>query len=92
MGDIVVNGINFLALVFGMVEFSKKLKIEGRALTVLSMVLGVIMGVGYQVAQMYPEFGKWFGVAVFGLAVGLAASGIYDFANARFPKYTQPEG
>jgi len=24
MGDIVVNGINFLALVFGMVEFSKK--------------------------------------------------------------------
>lgn len=92
MGNMLVNGINFLVLVFGLVEFSKKLNVRGKALTVLSMMLGTVAGVAYQLAQMYPEFGKWFGVVVFGLAVGLAASGIYDFADARFPKYTKPEG
>jgi len=92
MGDMVVNGINFLIIVFGMVEFAKKMDVRGKALTALSMALGVIAGVSYQLAQMYPVFGKWFGVIVFGIAVGMAASGIYDFANARWPKFEQPEG
>jgi len=92
MGNMLVNGINFLVLVFGLVEFAKKLNVSGRALTLLSMALGTAAGVAYQLAQMYPDFARWFGVAVFGLAVGLAASGIYDFADARFPKYTKPQG
>ena len=92
--DMVVNDVSFLALVFGLVEFAKKLSVRGRALTVLSMVLGVVMGVGYQVAQngVPTDFAGWFAAGVFGLAVGLAASGIYDFADARWPKFTQPEG
>ena len=31
-------------------------------------------------------FNGWFVLVVFGLALGLTASGFYDFANKRFPK------
>jgi len=92
MVDMVVNGISFLAIVFGLVEFSKKLGASGRVLTALSMVIGTAAGVMYQLAQMYPGFGRWFGVAVFGIAVGMAASGLYDFADGRWPKFEKPEG
>lgn len=84
--DIVVNGINLMALVFGLVEFSKKTGLKGKALTMLSMGIGVLVGIAYQIAKMYPAVMQWFGVAVFGLAVGLAASGVYSFADARWPK------
>jgi hypothetical protein len=42
----------------------------------------------YQIAQAgYPMmFAGWFSVVIFGLALGLVASGFYDFANSRFPK------
>ncbi len=84
--DLIVNGINIMVIVFGLVEFAKKLGLDGKGLTVLSMVLGVLAGIVYQLVQMYPEAAPWVQVVVFGLAVGLAASGIYDFANARWPK------
>ena len=41
---------------------------------------------GRWLTQMYPEMNTWLGVVVFGLAVGLAASGIYDFADSRWPR------
>lgn len=75
------NGINILVLVFGLVEFSKKLGLKGNWLTVLAMVVGVIVGVATELAKMYPEVSKWYGVAVVGLAFGAAASGVYDFAK-----------
>ncbi len=86
MNDFFGNGINFLVIVFGLVEFAKKFGIEGRTLTALSMVLGVAIGIFYQLAQKYPAVGEWFQVVMFGLAVGLAASGIYDFMKKRIPK------
>ena len=84
--NLVVNGINLMVIVFGLVEFAKKLGLEGKALTALSMVLGILAGAAYQWMQMNPEAAPWLKVIVFGLVVGLTASGIYDFANARWPK------
>ena len=83
--NLLVDGINLMVLVFGLVEFAKKVGLSGKTLTALSMVLGVLAGIFYKVMQMYPETQPWIGAVVFGLAVGLAASGIYDFANARWP-------
>ncbi len=80
------NGINFLIIVFGLVEFVKKFGLEGKVLTALSMAIGVVMGVLYQLAQRNQLVAEWFEILVFGLAVGLAASGIYDFINKRVPK------
>jgi len=84
--NIFSNSAQFMALVFGLVEFLKKLGLKGNALTIASMALGVVAGVVYQVAKIYPQAGQWISVGAFGLAVGLAASGLYDFANARWPK------
>ncbi len=84
--NLIVHGINLMIIVFGLVEFAKKLGVKGKGLTVLSMVLGVLAGVVYQWVQLHPDSAQWVQVILFGLIVGLTASGIYDFANARWPK------
>ena len=80
------NGINFLVIVFGLVEFAKKFGLQGRTLTALSMVIGVVMGILCQLSLRSQALAEWFQIILFGLAVGLAASGIYDFLNNRIPK------
>lgn len=75
-----------LAMIFGLVEFVKKLGVQGNALTILSMAVGVGLGVLFQVAELYPQINVWFQIAVFGVLFGLAASGFYDFANKRWPQ------
>jgi hypothetical protein len=83
--SLTVNGIPFLVIIFGLVEFTKKLGLKGTWLTVISMILGIAFGVGYELSKMYPEVMKWYGVGFFGLTVGLAASGVYDFLKSKTP-------
>lgn len=83
---LLVAGISLIIVIFGLVEFSKKLGLKGKALTVFSMLLGVIFGICYKIAETGTSpvgFPAWFAVIVFGLALGLVTSGIYDFANHR---------
>ena len=84
--DMLSQGINFLIIVFGLVEFIKKFGLKGRTLTALSMVIGVLIGVFYQLAVRNQQVNEWFQIIMFGLAVGLAASGVYDFLDKRWPK------
>ena len=57
-------------------------------LTVFSLVLGLAFGMAYKIAEsgLPVSFAGWFAVIVFGLALGLVASGFYDFANKRMPR------
>ncbi len=80
------NSINFLVIVFGLVEFAKKFGLNGRILTALSMIIGIVLGILYQLSLRSESLAEWFQIIMFGLAVGLAASGIYDFINGRIPK------
>jgi len=76
-----VNGIPLLFVVMGLVEYSKRLGLQGRALMVTSLVIGLVLGVGYQVSQvdvLPVTFGPWFAIVVYGLALGLIASQVYD--------------
>jgi len=86
--NLIVAGIPLIAVVFGLVEFSKSLGAQGRLLTAISMLLGIGFGIGYQIAttSLPVGFGGWFTVVVYGIALGLVASGFYDFADSRFPK------
>jgi len=90
----VAGGIPIAAVVLGLVEFSKKIGVSGKALTLLSMLLGVAFGVSYEVAQngVAAGFAGWFAYVVFGLAMGLVASGIYNLIDIRAPKFPKPEG
>ncbi len=78
-----VAGIPLVLVVIGLVEWSKRLGVSGKPLMVLSMLIGVVLGVLYQFSQQPLEgFSAWFGAVVYGLGLGLVASGIYDAARS----------
>ena len=85
---LLVGGIPLIVVVFGLVEFIKSLGLKGRVLTITSLVLGLIFGMAYQIAQAGTPagFAGWFTALVFGLAIGLTASGFYKFIDARAPE------
>lgn len=91
-----VKGVPLLFVVFGLVEWAKRLTkkdgtqlIDGNGLLVLSLFLGLLFGSGFmlmterppQALDWYVLFVYWFGVGVYGLAIGLVASGLYDFVK-----------
>jgi len=81
--DQVVNGIPLVVLVIALVEWVKRFGVEGKALNAVSMAIGAIIGVAYWYAQQpLASFADWFGAIVYGLALGLVASGIYDAARS----------
>lgn len=74
-----VKGIPLILVVIGAVEFFKQLGARGRLLTILSMVVGLVFGILYQLSiEMPVSFAGWFGAVVYGVALGLAACKIYD--------------
>jgi hypothetical protein len=82
MGQEIVNGVPLVIVVMGLVEFCKQLGATGRVLTVVSMLIGLALGMLYQCSLAVPvTFAGWFAAAVYGLALGLTASGISDFAK-----------
>lgn len=71
--------ILIIAMIVGLVEFAKKFGVEGSWSLALSLALGAVFGVGFQVAEHVPvTFAEWFAVIVFALLFGLTASGLYD--------------
>jgi hypothetical protein len=84
---IVVGSIPLMVVIFGLVEFSKSLGLNGKKLTVFSLLLGIAFGIAYQLATagVPAEFSGWFAVVVYGLALGLVTSGFYDFVDNRMP-------
>lgn len=77
--DYLINGVPLIFVVMGLVEFSKTLGASGKQLTLISMAIGCVLGVLYQVSVAMPVgFAGWFGASVYGLALGIVASGVYD--------------
>ena len=75
----VVVGVPLVLVVLGLVEWVKSLGLAGNAVKFVSMAIGLVLGIGYQLSISVPVgFAGWFGASVFGLALGLLASGIYD--------------
>ena len=88
ISTLLVGGLPLSAVVFGLVEFIKSFGLRGHWLTIISMLLGLLFGVSYQIANagLPTSFASWFGVAVFGIMLGLVASGFYKFISTRTPK------
>jgi hypothetical protein len=82
--EAIVNGVPLIVIVVGLVEVSKRLGVKGKAAVAVSLGLGVVLGVGYQLSLAVPvDFAGYFGAAVYGLALGLSACGLYDVATRR---------
>jgi len=68
--------IALMPAILGLVNFVKALGAEGKILTVISMIIGLVLALA---AQLVPA--GFFQIAFNGLIIGLAASGLYDIAN-----------
>ena len=88
--DPIVGGIPLLLVIFGLVEFCKKFNLSGKWLTLVSMLLGIVLGVVYQASLKYTILNQYFEWVVFGLACGLSASGLYDFVDKRTVRQDKP--
>ncbi len=74
-----VGSVPLVLVVWGLVAFIKSLGIAGRALQIVGLLLGLALGVAYQVAQTLPtDFAGWFTALIFGVALGLTACGLWD--------------
>ena len=81
-GDAILNGIPLVFVIGGLVEFAKKFNLKGEACTALSLGLGVVFGIAYQLqAGMPADFAGWFGAVLYGLALGITTSGLYDITR-----------
>ena len=80
--SVVVNGIPLLVVIAGLVQFADHFGIKGKAQLVLSLSLGIIFGIAFQLQSGLPgDFAGWFGVVVFGLGLGCTTSGLYDLGK-----------
>lgn len=75
-----VAGVPLLFVVFGLVAWIKSFGVTGNWLRGASMIIGLILGVGYMFSSVgFPEnFAGWFTVVVYGIGLGVVASGVYD--------------
>lgn len=76
----IVNGIPLILVIWGLVAFVKVMGVTGPWLTVISMGMGLALGIAYQVSTggLPVDFPGWFGALIYGLGLGIVASGLYD--------------
>ena len=75
----IVAGVPIILVALGLTQLIKQLGIKGTYVPIVSMLIGLAVGMGYQISLAMPVgFAGWFGTVIYGLALGLVASGIYD--------------
>ena len=80
-----IAGIAIIPLVLGLVQFAKKLGVNGNGSMVLAVVLGFFFsGLMYagQTGLIPAEALPWVELVVFALAGGLSAAGLYDLGKS----------
>lgn len=73
-------GPTILLVVMGLVQMYGKFGVSGNMQLVSSLLTGLVFGGGFQMAVLGvpTEFAGWFSVSVFGILMGLVASGVYE--------------
>jgi hypothetical protein len=95
-----VAGVPLIFVIIGLVYWAKSFTRKdgsgyfcGNDLLVISMGIGLLLGGGYMVYQTRPPagdawilFGYWFTVVIYGILMGLVASGLYNIARDSLDK------
>jgi len=80
--NIEVVGVPLLIVTLGLVQFVKGFGLSGNVVKGVSLAIGFMLGLGYQFSVGAPvDFAGWFSAIVFGLGLGLVASGVYEVVN-----------
>ena len=74
-------GVLAIPLIIGLVEAAKKVGLDTVWATPLAIVIGLAISVGYVAAQQLPGSEVWVSAVLWGLALGLSASGLYSGAK-----------
>lgn len=76
-----VQGTPIVVLVLGLCQYAKvTFNTDARVTNLISMLIGLLLGAGYMLSRGVPAAGDypaWFSIAVYGLGLGLVASGIF---------------
>ncbi len=81
-----INAVLILAMLPGLVQFFKELfDWQGKKVTALAMVIGVVLGVVLQISDLFPVMTPWFTILVYGLLFGMTASGYYKLVSRNDP-------
>jgi hypothetical protein len=79
IAELVIGAGALMWFVTGLVTYAKKLGARGKWLTVIAFLLGVGIGGAYKVLLTPPVNAlDWFLAVLFGLGIGLIATGVYD--------------
>ena len=80
-----MDSVSVILVVLGLTQFIKeKLSMSGRPAELLSFAIVFFIGGASRIASMPAmpvDFAGWFGVVIYGLAMGLVPSGLYKFAG-----------
>ena len=74
-------GVLAIPLIIGLVEAAKKMGLDAVWATPLAIGIGLTISVGYVAAQQMPGSEVWVNAVLWGLALGLSASGLYSGAK-----------
>lgn len=78
LGQLLEAAPFFVALIIAIVEGFKKFGVKDWGNIIVSLVAGLLLGIGYSYALApIVTFAGWFYSAIFGLILGLTASGLY---------------
>ena len=78
LANMLIELVGLAVVIFAAVAWMKQLGAEGKTLTLLAFVFGLVFGVAYRYAmQPMTDFASWFWAVVFGLMAGFLATGAY---------------
>jgi hypothetical protein len=74
------NAVIVVLIVLGLVTFLGKLGVRGKWQLISGMLIGIAFGGAFMIAALgVPmSFAGWFSVIMYGLMLGLTASGVYE--------------
>ncbi len=79
-------GVGAVGLVVGLVEGAKQLGLPTRYAPALAAALGLLLKLGYAWSTGAQDRQSWYGAVLTGLALGLAAAGLYDVPKQLAPQ------
>ena len=71
-------GVLAIPLIIGLVEAAKRLGMDTVWATPLAIGCGLTISLGYEAAKQSPGAEVWLNALLWGLALGLSASGLYS--------------
>jgi hypothetical protein len=86
-----IAGVLVVPMIIGLVEVAKRSGLDAAWAAPLSIVLGLVASLGFAATHGPVAGDMWYQAALWGVAFGLSASGLYSGAKAVGEALTSPK-